>query len=62
MWSCVAVLVILMSNLPVYVETKKAEELQAEVLRSDVIWGNIETPNLQPGLHINTKPYTSNAG
>lgn len=32
-----AVLVILMSNLPVY-ETKKAEELQAGVLHTDITW------------------------
>lgn len=37
-----AVLVILMSNLPVYVETKKAEELQAGVLHSDITSVNIK--------------------
>ena len=49
MWSCVAVLVILMSKLPVYVETKKAEELQAGVMLSQFI------TNLQTGLKIYTE-------
>lgn len=40
----VIVLVVLMSNLPVYTETKNAEELQAGALHNHITWVNIRRP------------------